>query len=67
MVIIEKSFQSRRPPHLEISRRNLNWFGFDKDLYPRPNNTNDNYLDYYIGVYNGAVADDDNSKYADGT
>jgi hypothetical protein len=42
--------------------------GFDKDFYPRPNNTNDNYLDYYIGVYNGAVAADiDNSKYADGT
>ena len=40
--------------------------GFDKDFYPRPAHTNDNYLDYYIGVYNGAVAAD-NDNNADGT
>ena len=35
--------------------------GFDKDFYPRPNHTDDNYLDYYVGV----AADNDNN--ADGT
>lgn len=32
--------------------------GFNKDFYPRPDHTNDNYLDYYVGDYNGAVAAD---------
>jgi len=43
--------------------------GFDKDFYPRPNQTNDNYLDYYVGDYNGAVAADrdDNAGGDDGT
>ena len=30
--------------------------GFAKDFYPRPAHTDDNNLDYYVGVYNGAVA-----------